>query len=560
MEEKIMNMAEMCVCDAGGLTTDVGARVPADSVPYMFYALNGNTRFIVTILMPLGGTQSGLFRFPKVGEKVLVAHESGTTGYLLGYVPSNAQAFDIKSNDMNALIENQGEVFRYQQTGKATGKIGGGARYSEIGFYNEQTAWKAASPADYQSGESENPPKVDRLNIQSTGDIHQCALNHQSINAKRFEILVDCDEVNHATGKTAQGKRPFGDRAEDDSSLYAGDAHIRAKNRIVIKAGEEIRLQVGRSVLVITDEGIVLNSRKSHSNLTTPWDTILALSARNGVSVSGERVSIGAAHGFSISESWGASIKSLGGVMRLSGKDVKLTAEPAKAYLASTIAVSGQFTSAVTAIGLGIANKDSGSALKNTLPSLVGAGANVAGLLGSAAFSSLNNTVPSPSDTVGLVATVIGIVQTILHQVVYTAVDMLIESKDEYDRDKFDLAAMVLDYGTMLPLVTAIFVKSAFKPVHNSYLHLTTDASAVMGGFKTMRHYVENDDAAGPLAGCDPPPTWSTGAKVVTAVAMGLPLLMLAGIGGWKGGTAAFNKYGVVQTTDAATLAALEEL
>jgi hypothetical protein len=175
-------------------------------------------------------------------------------------------------------------------------------------------------------------------------------------------------------------------------------------------------------------------------------------------------------------------------------------------------------------------------------------------------FSSLNNTVPSPSDTVGLVATVIGIVQKLLHQVVYTAVEMLVKSKDEYDRDKFDLAAMVLDYGAMLPLVTAILLKSAFKPVHNSYLHLTTDASAVMGGFKTMRRYVESDDAAAPLAGLDPPSTWTKGEKAITAVALGLPLLSIAGVGVWEGGTAAFNKYGVVQTTDAATLAALEEL
>ncbi|MDR2444514.1 MAG: phage baseplate assembly protein V [Spirochaetaceae bacterium] len=36
--------------------------------------------------MPLGGTDSGLFRFPRVGEKVLVGTEEGRN-YLMRYIP-----------------------------------------------------------------------------------------------------------------------------------------------------------------------------------------------------------------------------------------------------------------------------------------------------------------------------------------------------------------------------------------------------------------------------------------------------------------------------------------
>ncbi|MDR2783384.1 MAG: hypothetical protein LBB48_06025 [Treponema sp.] len=112
-------------------------------------------------------------------------------------------------------------------------------------------------------------PKIDQLNIQSTGDIHTTAQNHQRLKAKRIEILSDVDESNFSEDLEGEN-RPFGDRDGDDSYLYAGDAHIRAKNRIVIKAWESIELQAGRSSIIINDEGITIASRKTQSNIITP--------------------------------------------------------------------------------------------------------------------------------------------------------------------------------------------------------------------------------------------------------------------------------------------------
>jgi hypothetical protein len=56
-------------------------------LPYQFAAEEGRSegsyRCIVDIVMPLGGTHSGLFRYPKEGEKVLVGVE-GSKSYLMG--------------------------------------------------------------------------------------------------------------------------------------------------------------------------------------------------------------------------------------------------------------------------------------------------------------------------------------------------------------------------------------------------------------------------------------------------------------------------------------------
>jgi hypothetical protein len=106
----------------------------------------------------------------------------------------------------------------------------------------------------------------------------------------------------------------------------------------------------------------------------------------------------------------------------------------------------------------------------------------------------------------------------------------------------------------MAPLVIAILAKSTFKPLHNSYLHLTTDAQAVMGGFQTKQFYIENKNASGPAAGLDS--LFSPKAKKrIAAGTIGLGLIG-AGIGGWQG----YEQFDRVQKVDAATLAALKEL
>ena len=68
--------------------------------PYTFTASIPNSEAVpVKMVMPLGGVKSGLYRSPKVGEKVLVAavettgtgvNSSSTTYYLMGYLPNAA--------------------------------------------------------------------------------------------------------------------------------------------------------------------------------------------------------------------------------------------------------------------------------------------------------------------------------------------------------------------------------------------------------------------------------------------------------------------------------------
>ncbi|MDR3301904.1 MAG: hypothetical protein LBT01_05145 [Spirochaetaceae bacterium] len=471
-----MDTAEMTVCDADGAITNAGARVRADNNnPYMFYALNGSTIFIVKILMPLGGTQSGLFRFPQIGEKVLVAQSSGSTGHLLGYVPSRDQAYDDESAAMDTLIANQGEVFRYQKTGTNSAD----KKYSEIGFYNERTRWNEDGGAA--------PPPIDRINIQSTGDIHSTAQNHHGMHAKRIELLADCEGID------GENARAFGDGEGDDSRLYAGDAHIRAKNRLVLKAGQELRLQVGRSAIVISDDGITITSKKTQKNVAVPWDTVLNLTPRDGITMFGQNVNIGAAYNFSLRESAGGAVSSLGGVMRLCARDLLAESYCKVGYQANM----ADFIKLYTASSKGMqSGKGDVPSYTSLVPSLV------------AAFSNINwgyyASTTNYSDLAGDYAAYCGTLLQML-SLTYTSLDLSMDEElkaQNGGRDAFNLAALADQQEKVQQMLSHI--DSAGDPsraIHNSFMHLTSSADAVLSGYDNERLSVNVIDSNVPLAG-----------------------------------------------------------
>ncbi|MDR2743031.1 MAG: hypothetical protein LBB98_12885, partial [Treponema sp.] len=93
-----MNVDEYTVSDEQGKSEEKkrGTIVTKQGDPFIFYVKNTNTNTDITstpalevkISMPLGGTESGLFRYPRVGEKVLVVTNESSSNYLMGYIPT----------------------------------------------------------------------------------------------------------------------------------------------------------------------------------------------------------------------------------------------------------------------------------------------------------------------------------------------------------------------------------------------------------------------------------------------------------------------------------------
>jgi hypothetical protein len=354
-----MQFKKMTVCNDSGMVPDADkdTLVPVNTNnPYQFYATTNTAdnekKVVVTIVMPLGGVQSGLFRFPRVGESVMVgvpgeddADMSGTN-YLMGYLPdTSGNYFDSTGTSHPEMLDREGEVFRYKKSGENSSENS----YSEIGFYKQPADWpvykKNADGTVYKKSEDSPPeiegyPDIDRINIQSTGDIQSSAENHHLVMAKRFELLAGFPKIDHKTDRTKDGVRPLGDNPGDDSALHAGDAHIRAGNRVVIKAEEEICLQVGRSVISISDEGITIKSKITNSNFENLLDATLSLSPRDGVSMFGQDVNISSGKGFQLGDTYGGSISSTVGVVSINGREIGLGSYDTVEYLI-TVGIAG---------------------------------------------------------------------------------------------------------------------------------------------------------------------------------------------------------------------------
>ncbi|MDR2952889.1 MAG: hypothetical protein LBU82_06580, partial [Treponema sp.] len=331
-----MQLKEMYVMAAGAPIDGKGGK---PVLPYQFSAQenkNGGYKRVVRIVMPVGGSHSGLFRYPKEGEKVLVGVEESGYSYLMGYLPEDSSKADGVytggANHKSVLpSEMAGQFFRYKAPYDDTAET----EYSEIGFYSEPSPY----PENAKSQEKGIPPreKNARMNIRSSWDLHEEAENHLRAKAARMEMLADCGGVEYEKDelgkfKTDKVRRPFDDQAGDDSELHEGDIHLRAANRVVIKAGDTIQIRVGRSIIELTDSGISVTSRKTDSNMPGSMDSAISVVPQSGVSITGHEVSMNGYYGVKASDGFGGSVASDTGIFRIGAADIKLATISDKAF------------------------------------------------------------------------------------------------------------------------------------------------------------------------------------------------------------------------------------
>jgi hypothetical protein len=298
----------------------------------------------VTLVIPIGGVESGLYRSPKKGESVLVGVLGGATSsyYLMGYLPdsisnnfghkksASASSPDSDQADMKTLLDDKGEVFRYKQTGKKAGQEGN-EPYSEIGFYQKTTAWKPGKDAaptyanapeaggGQPAAEQEDYPKIDRIKIHSTGDIHESAVNHHQVKAARLEMLVGKDVETEA------------------ETFKRGDIRIKAEKDITIEAGGTITIKVGRTTLTIKDTGFTLTSKLSNSEIPNSYDAGITVTPRSGFSAFGLECKIAGIKKAMIGDSMGGELSTGLGVLSIKGREMKMATYNAEEYLGLTI-------------------------------------------------------------------------------------------------------------------------------------------------------------------------------------------------------------------------------
>jgi hypothetical protein len=481
--------------------------------PYQFYAkekTEATQTKVVNLVMPIGGKETGFFRYPKAEENILVDDDgaSSPSYYLIGYLPSemdeennfltNKQDADNEfNNEVQALKAEEGMILRYQQTGKKD-PSNKDERYSEIGFYHRPTQWKTSDQDSYNDV-ADSIPKIDQINIQSTGDIHTKAKNHHQVKAKRIEILSNVEESDFSKDLKKEN-RPFGDKSADISDLLQGDIHIRGKRRIILKAGSEIRLEVGRSTIIISDAGIILTSRKTHSDIHNPFDTVLSILPRDGITMFGQHLKLAAAYAWGIEENMGSSIKGTAGIMRILGKDIKASTISGAAYITNFVSQTLAFGANLTSMSIG--THDSDNVQDSQMPSYGGMVAGLSGILINVLIGLKYDETGSIDDPDSKIVKFAALALSMIGTVVGAIETIYISPEDKKGKDALALAALIAEWGCLLPIFIAMCTASVGPfMVHNDTIHWDNNGNLTLIGAKIKNIAIDEKFINSPIAG-----------------------------------------------------------
>ena len=252
-----------------------------------FYAkLDGAAQAsLVQFTMPLGGSGQGLYRLPRIGDRIVVMSSADDRYILLCYIPTcKTMPFVDKdhignSQRMTVLRHNApGVVPAYFGTAadKPDPTVSKNFKYSEIGMY------------------SEGSDEVMRL--QTPGYRYDHAEKDHISTAKNFL---------------------FSTPNSDD-----GEFHIAKVNKIHLQADSEIRIQVGRSVLTFNEKMIELRVRQARG-AGGPQDSAIYMNPM-GIFLSSSKISVVGQNRIDMEAGLGEVLSMSGGVAGLYARYVNL--------------------------------------------------------------------------------------------------------------------------------------------------------------------------------------------------------------------------------------------
>jgi hypothetical protein len=294
-----------------------------------------DTGIPVKMVLPVGGELSGLYHFPRVGEKVLVQLGGGTDNYLLGYVPGEETPFidtSQKTNEEYKLLDKcKGMVLRRKNTNSAQK-----TKFSEIGLRYNPALMK------------------DQIDIKSAGNIYSKAEDHHMLQAGRFDI--------DAWSNIEEKNRIDLEVPGDTSNLEEGCIQIRANGSVVINAAVEITLRCGRTIVSISDSGFDVTTKMINSNWKNTHDTNISMNPRTGISMTGQTVGINAVREVSMADSFGGSFASSIGIASVMGREVSIDTLKQNDYIWTTILNSVDLAVNIITAGLARGGVDPGKA------------------------------------------------------------------------------------------------------------------------------------------------------------------------------------------------------
>ena len=358
-----MNLQEMIVTDSEGKiqTADgndlTGQCIQSEDM-YSFYAIKrvndpslkpatDQMAAKIHLTMPVGGELNGMYRFPRVGEKVLVAVQ-GTAHYLMSYLPSVENPFSPVEGDkeVSDVFDEEGLVLRYRKTGENVADENRDEKYSEIGFYKEPSRWQTTDEnlqnteksveEDDGEGNKTYYPYIDTVRVSSTGDLTSSAQNLNELKGRRVSIeskfLFGDRKAKDKDGKeiTIPGniKGDLEERVLDEEEINKGDIYINADNKIVISARNGIQLDCGGASITLDPTGISISAAKVDGLEAGegPFDSEISLKHNGEVNLNGKQLNGYFAKAMYMEDGFGGGFISNSGNMDVFGRAVSVGA------------------------------------------------------------------------------------------------------------------------------------------------------------------------------------------------------------------------------------------
>ena len=348
-----MDVSEMIVTNADGKTGKdaeddlVGTICPvlmSDKTKdmYHFYAIAQKNAYslnpvptdknpqTVTLMRPVGGKMEGLYRFPHIGEKVLVLSATNGNYYLMGYLPGEETPFSspVKGKEDSEMpLDKEGLSLRYKKKGENKLLPVNAEDYSEITFYRDKSAWQ-------QDGKDVD---VDKIRVSSTGDVESFAENLNQLNGKRIVLqskFLYSDKVDQPDGGDkviTAGNIATGTDLEENvlaaDDIKKGDVIINADNRIVLNAREGIMLCVGASSIELKPSKVSIDCAKIDGEVSGegPYDASIALDSRGDIKLYGRKLVGDIQREVNFCDAFGGELSSTMGRVSVSGSAVSVS-------------------------------------------------------------------------------------------------------------------------------------------------------------------------------------------------------------------------------------------
>ena len=501
-----MNLQEMVVTNAEGkIQTADGKDLTGQCIQsedmYSFYAIKQVNDPAITpapeklpakvrLTMPTGGDLNGLYRFPRVGEKILVVVE-GISHYLMSYLPTAENPFSPQDDDKKKTepFDKQGQILRYKKTGANASD----STYSEIGFYSETTEWKT------DDGDSD-PPSVDKIKVSSTGDIETRAQNFNETHAQRILLeskFLTSDNIKDGTLK---------ERKTNYEDIGKGDVVISADRRIILDAREGVLLKCGPVSVALSQSALNMCCGKLGQDNESfgPFDSGLALGSNGQVLLQGKRFMGTFDRGVSWFDGFGACWSMMMGRTSFSGSAVSLEASTTlSAIFNATVGVSNLIAQTASLFSSSTAASEVANQIYNA--------SFFADKIASFYTETAGEEVPKKTvdyvtiamdivyNTFDSIRTVLERKRAVGYMVHYDPVSKKYYNDDE--RFKTWAACMITDMTLQTTLIGILLGSSIDAVIHKASIELTPHASIVIDSRTYQQANIDQQEAQEPLAG-----------------------------------------------------------